>query len=94
MAPAVSTGRKRDTIALAMNEAQKDAMTQLKSLSDKMRANTDYVGAKFAEEARKIHFGEVEPRGIHGEATPDEARTLAEDGVAFMPIPVFPDDRN
>lgn len=94
MAPAVSTGRKQETVALAMNEAQKEALTQLKALSEKMRENSDYVGDRFAEEARKIHFGEVEARGIHGEATPDDARMLAEDGVAFMPIPVFPDDRN
>ena len=69
-------------------------MAQLKALSEKMRENADYVGDKFAEEARKIHFGETDPRGIYGEATPDEARSLAEDGVEFMPIPVFPDDRN
>ena len=69
-------------------------MAQLKALSEKIRENADYVGDKFAEEARKIHFGETEARGIYGEATPDEARGLAEDGVEFMPIPVFPDDRN
>jgi hypothetical protein len=94
MAPAVSTGRRRETIALAMNEAQKQAMAELKALSVKIRESADYVGDKFAEEARKIHFGETEARGIYGEATPDEAKGLAEDGVSFMPIPVFPDDRN
>jgi hypothetical protein len=94
MAPAVSTGRKREKMALAMNEMQRAAMAQLKALSEKMRQNADYVGDKFAEEARKIHFGESEARGIYGEATADEARSLAEDGVEFMPIPVFPDDRN
>ena len=94
MAPAVSTGRKREKIALAMGEQQKKTMAQLKALSEKMRENADYVGDKFAEEARKIHFGETDPRGIYGEATPDEARSLAEDGVEFMPIPVFPEDRN
>jgi hypothetical protein len=94
MAPAVSTGRKREKIALAMGEAQKQAMAELKALSQKMRENADNVGDKFAEEARKIHFGEVEPRGIYGQATPEEAKALAEDGVGFMPIPVFPDDRN
>jgi hypothetical protein len=94
MAPAVSTGRKREKMALAMGEAQKEAMAQLKALSRKMRENADYVGDKFAEEARKIHFGEADPRGIYGEATPEEARSLAEDGVEFMPIPVFPEDRN
>ena len=94
MAPAVSTGRKREKIALAMNEMQKKAMAEMKALSEKMRANADYVGDKFAEEARKIHFGEAEARGIYGEATLDEAKSLAEDGVGFMPIPVFPEDRN
>jgi hypothetical protein len=59
-----------------------------------MRENADYVGDRFAEEARKIHFGEADPRGIYGEATLEEARALAEDGVDFMPIPIFPDDQN
>jgi hypothetical protein len=94
MAPSVSTGRKKEKIALAMGEAQKQAMAQLKALSEKMRENADYVGDKFADEARKIHFGETEARGIYGEATPEEAKGLVEDGVEFMPIPVFPDDRN
>lgn len=94
MAPAVSTGRKREMVALAMGEQQKKAMAQLKALSEKMRENSDYVGGRFAEEARKIHFGEADARGIHGEATPEEARGLLDDGVEFMPLPVFPDDRN
>ena len=94
MAPAVSTGRKQEKIALAMNEMQKKAMAEMKALSEKIRENADYVGDKFAEEARKIHFGETEARGIYGEATLDEAKSLAEDGVGFMPIPVFPEDRN
>ena len=94
MAPAVSTSRKQEKIALAMGEAQKQAMAELKALSKKLRENADYVGDKFAEEARKIHFGEAEARGIYGEATPEEAKGLAEDGVGFLPIPVFPDDRN
>jgi hypothetical protein len=94
MAPAVSTGKKREKIALAMNEMQKKAMAEMKALSEKIRENADYVGDKFAEEARKIHFGESEARGIYGEATLDEAKSLAEDGVGFMPIPVFPEDRN
>jgi hypothetical protein len=94
MAPSVSTGRKKEQIALAMGEAQKQALAQMKAMAEKVRENADYVGDKFAEEARKIHFGETEARGIYGEATLDEARSLAEDGVEFMPIPVFPDDRN
>jgi hypothetical protein len=94
MAPAVSTGRKREKIALAMGEEQRRAVAQLKQLADKIKEGADYVGAGFAAEARKIHFGETEHRGIYGEATVEEARSLAEDGIDFMPIPVFPDDRN
>lgn len=94
MAPSVSTGRKREQIALAMGEEQKRVLKQLKELAEKVKQEADYVGDKFAEEARKIHFGETEARGIYGQATPDEARALIEDGVEFMPIPVFPDDRN
>jgi hypothetical protein len=94
MAPAVSTGRKQEKMALAMNAEQRRLMGEMKALSDKLRENADYVGDKFAEEARKIHFGETEARGIYGEASTEEAKSLAEDGVPFMPIPVFPDDRN
>ena len=94
MAPAVSTGRRQDRIALAMGEEQKKALARLKALAEEARANADYVGDRFAEEARRIHFGETEARGIYGEATPEEARGLIEDGVEFVPLPVFPEDRN
>lgn len=94
MAPAVSTSRKQEKVALAVGEEQRKMMAQLKALSEKVRENSEYVGEKFAEEARKIHFGETDARGIYGEATLDEAKGLAEDGVEFMPLPVFPDDRN
>jgi hypothetical protein len=94
MAPSVSTGRKKEKMALAMGEDQRKVMEQFKELAQKVRENADYVGDKFAEEARKIHFGETEARGIYGEATSEEVRDLAEDGVGFMPLPVFPEDRN
>ncbi|KQZ80830.1 hypothetical protein ASD64_11050 [Mesorhizobium sp. Root157] len=94
MAPAVSTGGKKEKVALAMGEDQRRMMAQMKAMADKIRANADYVGDKFAEEARKIHFGEADKRGIYGEATLDDAKALVEDGVEFMPVPVFPDDQN
>lgn len=94
MAPAVSTSKKKEKMALAMSAEQRRIMGEMKALSEKLRENAEDVGNKFAEEARKIHFGETEARGIYGEATPDEAKSLAEDGVPFMPLPVFPDDRN
>ena len=94
MAPAVSTSRKQEKMALAMGAEQKRMLSEIKALTDKMKEGADYVGDKFAEEARKIHFGETEQRGIYGEASPDEVKGLAEDGVPFMPIPVLPEDRN
>lgn len=94
MAPAVSTGRKKEKVALAMDESQRRMMVQMKAMAEKIRANSDYVGDKFAEEARKIHFGEADQRGIYGEATLDEAKSLVDDGVDFMPVPVFPEDQN
>ncbi|MBX3574544.1 MAG: DUF1178 family protein [Mesorhizobium sp.] len=94
MAPAVSTGRKKEKMALAATAEQKKLMAALKEMSKQVRENAENVGDKFADEARKIHFGETEARGIYGEATAEEARGLIEDGVEFMPLPVFPDDRN
>ena len=94
MAPSVQTARKRDKVALSMNAEQKQLMGKLKELTDKMKQNADYVGDKFPEEARKIHFGETDPRGIYGEASPSEVQELEEEGVPCYPIPVLPEDRN
>lgn len=94
MAPSVSTGRKKAKMALAASQEQKKALAQLRELTEKLRENADYVGDRFAEEARKIHFGETEQRGIYGEATFEEAKGLIEDGVEFLPLPVLPEDRN
>lgn len=49
--------------------------------------NTENVGARFAEEARKIHYDEVPPRAIRGQATPDEAEALRDEGIAFTSLP-------
>jgi hypothetical protein len=63
---------------------------ELGELRAKVEANCDYVGEKFAEEARKIHYGETDPRGIYGETSKDEADALAEEGVEFARIPWLP----
>ncbi|MBV2141886.1 DUF1178 family protein [Falsochrobactrum sp. TDYN1] len=94
MAPAVSTSRTKEKMALALGEAQKQALDEMRELSRKVRENADYVGDKFAEEARKIHFGETEERGIYGEASREDVHSLLEDGVEVMPLPVFPEDQN
>ncbi|MCO5064864.1 MAG: DUF1178 family protein [Rhizobiaceae bacterium] len=94
MAPAVSTARKQEKIALAMGEQQRRVMAEMKAFAERVKADADYVGDRFADEARKIHFGETDARGIYGEATVEEARELAEDGIEFLPLPNFPDERN
>ena len=63
---------------------------ELGELRAKVEANCDYVGEKFAEEARKIHFGETDPRNIYGETSKEEAHELAEEGVEFARIPWLP----
>lgn len=94
MAPAVTTGRKREKMALAADAEQKRIAAAMLELARKMRENADYVGDKFAEEARKIHFGETEQRGIYGEATIEEVNALVDEGVDLLPLPPLPEDRN
>ncbi|NTF09356.1 DUF1178 family protein [Agrobacterium rubi] len=95
MAPSVSTAREREaTRTLAMDAAQKQAFAKIKETLASIRANADDVGDKFPEEARKIHYGETEERGIIGQASPQEAKALIEEGIAVAPLPVLPDDVN
>jgi hypothetical protein len=61
--------------------------TALHKLRDEVEKNCDYVGAEFAEEARRIHYGEAEARGIYGESTDAEAEALADEGIGFARIP-------
>jgi hypothetical protein len=105
MAPAIATGRKRELMSLpapppmpsqmaAHLTPDPESIAALKKLRQKLTENAEYVGKRFPEEARKIHYNEVEKRGIYGEATPDQARALAEEGVEFHPLPVLPEDHN
>jgi hypothetical protein len=68
------------------------AMKALRALHQDIEKNCDYVGEDFAEEARKIHYGETDPRGIYGEAKPEEARELREEGVEVMSLPRPPQE--
>ena len=62
----------------------------LRKLRDAVEKNSEYVGDNFASEARRIHDGDSPERSIHGEARPDEARALVEDGVPVLPLPFRP----
>lgn len=66
----------------------------MRALREKITSEADYVGDKFAAEARKIHDNEADARGIYGEATAEEAASLLEDGVDFMPLPTLPEEHN
>ncbi len=66
----------------------------LRALRRHVEANADNVGPRFADEARRMHYGEIEHRAIYGSATPEEARELREEGVEAHPLPIIPDDRN
>jgi hypothetical protein len=94
MAPALSTSKRKEKLALAAGAKQVEMLAQLHELARKVRSSAENVGDKFAEEARKIHFGETEVRGIYGEATLEEAKSLAEDGVGFLPLPALPEEQN
>ena len=77
-----------------MSPQEREFRKKLKELRDHLTKNADYVGQKFPEEARKMHYGEVERRSIYGEASPDQAKELHEEGIEFHPLPVLPDERN
>ncbi|MBX4927451.1 DUF1178 family protein [Rhizobium binae] len=93
MAPSVSTARKKDERqTLAMDAMRQEALQKLKEAVAAVKANSEDVGTKFPEEARKIHYGEADPRGIIGQATLDEAQALVEEGIEIAAIPVLPED--
>jgi len=77
-----------------MSPQEQEFRAKLKELRDHLTKNAENVGTKFPEQARKMHYGEIEHRSIYGEASPEEAKELAEEGVEFHPIPVLPDERN
>jgi hypothetical protein len=77
-----------------MSPQERELRKKLKELREHVTKNADYVGPRFPEQARKIHYGEVEHRSIYGEASPDEAKALHEEGIEFHPLPILPDEFN
>jgi hypothetical protein len=80
--------------ALMVAPQEQEFRRKLKELRDHLVRHAENVGTQFPEEARKIHYGDVEPRSIYGVASPEEAKDLHDEGIAFAPLPVLPDDRN
>jgi len=73
---------------------ERELRAKLKELRDHIVKNADNVGERFPNEARKMHYGEIEHRPIYGEASPEEAKSLIDEGVEVSPLPVLPEDRN
>ncbi len=86
MAPNLATGGG-DKTDKSEERAEELAKEILGEIRQHVEANCDDVGERFAEEARRIHYGEAKSRGIYGEATPEESRELAEEGVEFHKLP-------
>jgi hypothetical protein len=91
-APAADTAAPASTPLMMAQE--RELRAKLKELRDHIVKNADNVGERFPNEARKMHYGDIEHRPIYGEASPDEARALVDEGVEVSPLPVLPDDRN
>lgn len=100
MAPAVRPGRKARVDQTApppalpgkgsLSEPGSQVEVALAALRKEIEANSEYVGLNFVTEARKMHLGDAPGRAIHGEAKPEEARKLIEDGVPVAPLPFLP----
>lgn len=79
MAPRVSTGESSPCLA--------ELRSQMRALRAEVENRGEYVGPRFAEEARRIHLEETEHRTVWGEASPSEVKSLIEDGVPVLPLP-------
>ncbi len=90
MAPRLGKGKEKGGDLDRARENMGRYVAAMHEMRRKVEDNCDYVGDKFAEEARKIHYGEAESRGIYGEATNDEASSLSDEGVEFQKIPWAP----
>ena len=84
MAPRLARSRQMPAISPAQFRA---ALIEMRR---QIETNCDYVGPRFAEEARRIHYGEIDPHSIYGEATDAESRELDDEGISFGRIPWIP----
>ena len=99
MAPRLSKGqdtakkpeaKPKVPVARAETDKAAETMRELAELRQKVEENFDYVGPNFAEEARKIHYGEADAHNIYGETSDEEAEALKDEGVSFGRIPWVP----
>ncbi len=77
-----------------LSPQEQELRAKLKELREHITKNADYVGQKFPEEARKMHYGDIEHRSIYGEASLETAKELSDEGIELHPLPVLPDEQN
>jgi hypothetical protein len=102
MAPQIAGSKKRGTPVSedsptsmpAMMAEEREMRAELRELHDHLVKNADNVGGQFPNEARKMHYGDIEHRPIYGEASQEEAKSLIEEGVEVGSLPVLRDNRN
>jgi len=87
MAPGIATSKAGET-------RQAGLMDEIRQARQKLLKDAENVGDNFAAEARKIHYKESDERRIYGRATDQEAKSLSEEGVEFIPLPTLPEDKN
>jgi len=90
-APAEAPATESTSLMMAQ---ERELRAKIKELRDHIVKNADNVGESFPNEARAMHYGDKEHRPIYGEASPDEARALIDEGVEVSPLPTLPEDRN
>ena len=90
-APAEAPASESTSLMMAQ---ERELRAKIKELRDHIVKNADNVGEKFPNEARAMHYGDKEHRPIYGEASPEEARALVDEGVEVSPLPTLPEDRN
>jgi hypothetical protein len=90
---APASAESKSPVAM-VSPQEREFRSKLKDLRDHLTKNAENVGGKFPEEARKMHYGEIEHRSIYGEASPQEAKELHDEGVEVHPLPILPEERN
>ncbi|MCO6188205.1 DUF1178 family protein [Rhizobium sp. L1K21] len=96
MAPSVATSEKKvpKTADMTAGHVPVEMVAALKQAVKAIRDNCEDVGERFPEEARKMHYGETDARGIMGKATAEDVGSLLEEGIEIMPLPHLPEDAN
>lgn len=95
MIPAVATSRGQEKKKqMTKSAARQEAMKTIQKMVTEVKENSENVGEKFPEEARKMHYGESDNRGIYGKASHDEVRELVDEGIDITPLPDLPEKQN